>query len=160
MAVDLNRLPDSSVLDTTVLIPALRRSRGDEHSAEFWDAMVATRRTMLVPTPSLAELLRKSATPVPRTPSVQVVPFDAASAEILGRHFPKNTLVQWRDAMHGPLDYYKFDAMILAICKRHGVALLSLDGKRMTTLAKDAGVKLHRPEEFQAAQTSIAFPSR
>jgi predicted nucleic acid-binding protein len=64
------------MLDSSVLIPALRKKKGDEIAVDLLDALVDGRRSVLIPAPAWAEILRGTPKAVPRTRYMRVVAFD------------------------------------------------------------------------------------
>jgi predicted nucleic acid-binding protein len=99
--IDHSLLPNSAMLDSSVLIPALgkkSRTTDDPACAKLFDALIADRRQVLVSTPTVAEILRRAPiSPLPRTRLVRVVSFDLAAAEVLGQRFPPSVLAKARD---------------------------------------------------------------
>lgn len=86
--IALDALPERCLVDTGVLIRALRQRRDDETPAcvAFFDAMVSSHgKRMLIAAPTVAEMLRGSSRPLLRTRSLLVVPFDLEAAELLER---------------------------------------------------------------------------
>jgi predicted nucleic acid-binding protein len=158
MPIDVNVLyGESAMLDSSVLVPALRRGKGDETCAELFDALVDARRNVLIAAPSWAELLRRSpAMPTPRTRYVRVVAFDLLAAEALAKHFTPTVVKSARaSGARGALGYYKYDVMIIACGIRHKVdGFITLDpeqGKQATA----AGLRVHTPDDFLPAQLSL-----
>jgi predicted nucleic acid-binding protein len=89
--MDPKLLPDRCLIDTGVLIRALRQQQDANtvDCAAFVEAMVMAEKTVLIAAPTLAEVLRsKPETTVPATRHVVVVPFDRRTAELLGEKMP------------------------------------------------------------------------
>ena len=151
MSVELKLLPPRALFDTSVFIKAFNKTDPDHRVCrDLYEAMKTLPRSILWSTLSIAEILRgEPRRKIPRTPGIIIVPFDYDSATILGRKFPADTLKQWREAGPGaPLDYYKFDAMILAIALRHDVPLVTTDGPQGKR-AKAVGVLAKHPTDYQ-----------
>ncbi|HEV3190741.1 MAG TPA: PIN domain-containing protein, partial [Polyangiaceae bacterium] len=124
-AIDPKRLPVSVLFDTSTLIAASDgRVRKDQEQAcaPLLDALVAAKRAVMIAAPSFAEFLRKAPrTPSPRLAGIDVVAFDRIASELLAAKFPKQVLTQYRDQStkgKPPLDYIKYDAMIVACAVR------------------------------------------
>lgn len=158
MSVDVARLPSRLLFDTTVFVKAWTRADPLHASCRaLYDAMRIPPRTVLIAAPSLAELMRKrEKNPFPRTTAIQVLPFGQKAAMLLGRKFPPETLKQWRAAGGAPVDFYKFDSMILAVAMCHGVPLVTTD-EDQATRGRALGIKVHHPDDFKTAQTSIKY---
>jgi hypothetical protein len=164
--IDPNLLPQSALLDSSVLVPALGgkvRPTDDAASGPLFNAMVQARRSVLIAAPSVAEILRKSPpSAIPRTKGVIVVPFDRPAAELLGTKFPIDILKRVRDeftssrAKPGPwLDYIKFDSMIVSCAVRHGAAVLVTTDIGQQKLAAKVGLLTREPRDYLAAQRNL-----
>jgi predicted nucleic acid-binding protein len=157
--IDHSLLPNSAMLDSSVLIPALGkkgRATDDPACAKLFDALVADRRQILVSTPTVAEILRRApVSPLPRTRLVRVVSFDLAAAEVLGQRFPPSVLAKVRDDTGGPLHYIKYDAMIVACAVRHRAEVLVTTDAKQRKLANSVGLRCATPSEFAAKQLAL-----
>jgi predicted nucleic acid-binding protein len=156
VTIDTLGLPGRALLDSSVAIPALRRESGDEICADFLDAMVDSRREVLIAAPTLAEILRGDPdAELPRTRYVRVVSFDQVAAHALGVRFPPATLKEWRDAEGAPLDYYKYDALIIATAVRYRVdAFISRDDRQLR-FASSVGLTARLPTAFEQPQLEL-----
>jgi len=157
--IDRSLLPNSAMLDSSVLIPALgkrARSTDDPASAALFDAMLAERHQILVSTPTVAEMLRRApVSPLPRTRLVRVVPFDLAAAEVLGQRFPPSVLTKVRDHTGSTLHYIKYDAMIVACAVRHRADVLITTDAKQRKLASSVGLRCAAPSEFATKQLAL-----
>lgn len=151
MQIDVAALPDTCLVDTGVLIRALRQRSDDETPAchAFFDAMVDSGVSrMLVAAPTVAEMLRGNPQPLPRTRSLLVVPFDLRAAELLGAEMPVEVLRAHgaHDAL--PLSYLKYDAMIVACAQRWDAdCIVALDTDHVR-LARHVGMPVVHPRAF------------
>ena len=144
-------LPETCLVDTGVLIRALRQRHDDETPAchAFFDAMVNSgSRRMLVAAPTVAEMLRGNPQPLPRTRSLLVVPFDLQAAELLGEEMPIQVLRAHRAPDQLPLSYLKYDAMIVACARRWDAdCIVALDTGHVT-LARHVGMPVLHPRQL------------
>ncbi|NRD50811.1 type II toxin-antitoxin system VapC family toxin [Corallococcus exiguus] len=86
-------------------------------SRELWDALVANRRDILIPAPSLAEFMRRGHKAPPAVRNVEIIPFDTPAALILATGLPMSVL----KAVNGTgtsMTHLKFDSMIMACAAR------------------------------------------
>lgn len=161
-AIDPDLLPNAALVDSSVLIPALDlKRRGHEVNIcrAFWDAMVAAKRRIVIAAPSISELLRgRPPTYVPRVPSVEIVPFDELAAITLGTVMPADLLKRVRDKVHGPLAYYKHDALIVACGIRRKVDCIVTTDAPMAGLGQALNIKVATPTHFLKKQVLIQFP--
>ncbi len=156
--MDPKLLPDRCLMDTGVLIRALRQKQDPDTAdcADFFEAMVHAQKTILVAAPTLAEVLRsKPETTVPPTRHVVVVPFDRRAAELLGEKMP------WTDQQARAAEasvsrsYIKFDAMIAACAKRWNASvIIALDGDHRT-MAAAVGLASRAPGSYRQAQQDL-----
>ena len=163
LSIDLARLPRRALLETGVLIRGLGDRKRDQHAVAcrlFFDAMLNERREILVAAPSVAEMLRgKTKTPIPRVAGLTVVGFDRRAAHLLAEQLPEHVLVKQRSDTGSPLQYLKYDALIVACALRHAAdAIVALDAGVMR-LARVAGLENHEPEWYRAAQQELNFES-
>jgi predicted nucleic acid-binding protein len=158
-AIDPDRLPHAALVDSSVLIPALDRKRSDDEAEicrAFWDAMVAAKRRIVIAAPSISELLRgRPPTYVPRVPSVEIVPFDELAAITLGTVMPTHLLKRVRDKVHGPLAYYKHDALIVACGIRRKIDCIVTTDAPMAGLGRELKIMVAAPISF--AQKQVVF---
>ena len=151
--IDVSKLPLVVLIDTSVLIPALRgqvKPSEDPACPALLDALVNERRSVLIAAPSAAEIFRRApTTSIPRTPLIRVFPFDLLAAEILGKQVPPHVINSFKDpAKPRPADYIKYDAMILACAVRHRAdALISTDENRRP-LAVSVGLPMQVPSDY------------
>ncbi len=157
--IDLDLLPPRALFDSSILFGALG-SRDDGPTAEacrkLFEAMIENGKTVLVSAPTIAELLRgESPVEPPRTAGVVVVGFDDQAARILAKEFPQEVLIRFRDATGTPLQYIKYDAMIVACAKRHRAECLVTGDAAMARLANHAGLPCFAPDHFYAKQGTL-----
>lgn len=156
MTIDLAALPGRALFDSSVAIPALRRGPGDRPCADLLDAMIDTRREVIIAAPTLAEILRGDPdADLPRTRFVRIVAFDQLAAHELGIRFPATVLKQWRDATGAVLDYFKYDAMIVATASRHRVDAFITRDDRQAAFAASVGLTVRSPDSFKPPQLSL-----
>jgi predicted nucleic acid-binding protein len=162
--IDEGRLPETVLLDTTVLIPAAdgpARTDQDRACKPLLEALVSAKKTILVAAPSLAEFLRKSPRrPLPHATAIEVLAFDQRAAQLLSTKFPMQVLVSYRDAakQYPPIDYIKYDAMIVACALRHKAGhFISLDNQQLR-MAAAVGLHAARPRDFMSKQQSLQYP--
>lgn len=147
------------MFDTTVLVAASGgRTRPDQEGAcrPLFDAIVSTGRTVLVATPTFAEFLRKErARAIPHLAHIEVVPFDRLAAQLLAEKFPKEVLTRYRDESDKkapPIDYIKYDAMIVACGVRHRAdVFVSLDTDQRK-MASKVGLSVAWPRDYMGRQ--------
>jgi len=161
--IDPQLLPSRVLIDTGVLIRALGQRPKDPRSKpcrSFFEAMIHVKGQMLISAVSIAEMIRKdpsSSSAIPRTKSIMVVAFDARAGQILGERFPMATLVEARGPGGTLLDYFHYDALIVACAIRHGAhSIVSLDGG-MAKLGAKVGIKVEEPDAFLHRQRAL-FP--
>lgn len=149
-------LPRRAMLDTGVVIRALRQREDDQGCVEFWDLMLASKRKVLIAAPTWAEALRSHPdTQIPATTQIVVVPFDRQSAEILAAHIPMVTQKQLAKALSIPCGYFKYDAMIVSCAKRWKAdVIVTLDADHRK-LAKTIGVQCVSPSQYTSAQIPL-----
>ena len=108
--IDVARLPQRALFDTTVVIRALGDRPADARSPAceaLWEAMLQNGRQVLIAAPTIAEMARKEGArrSIPRRRGVEVVAFDDLAAELLGRSMP-NSILQAATQQAGlPKDY-------------------------------------------------------
>jgi predicted nucleic acid-binding protein len=139
------------LLDSSVLIPALGDRPGDPWTPDCIECLrllVNNRCTVLIAAPTLAEVLRfGKGKSVPRVDGVEVVSFDAQAARILANDLDIDAIRSIRTEMEGPMDYYKYDALIVACAKRHGAhGFVGRDG-RQKKLAEKVGLLFLSPQD-------------
>lgn len=157
-AIDSSKLPERSMIDTNVLILALGHRPDDPQTPlckELWAELLRSKRRVLIATPSIAELGQHATAhpPVPFTKNVYVVDFDYKAAQILGEKFSKK-FIQSHKPDGVPINYMKWDILILACALRHGATLITLD-KPMTKIGLEAGVKIKTVNDFTDPQRNL-----
>lgn len=162
MTIDVAALPSRCLIDTGVFVRWLGDHHGEEkakHSIDFVQAMLKAGKRLLVSSPTVAEAIRhKPGRTIPNTRNVEVVSFDDVAAGILGNNFHREVLVSARDALGVPIDYIKYDAMIVACASRHKAGtIVTLDGG-VLELAKKLSPPLIAkfPNEFYLRQATFA----
>jgi predicted nucleic acid-binding protein len=158
--IDVAKLPQRALFDTTIVIRALGDRPDDARSPAceaLWEAMLQNGRQVLIAAPTIAEMARKEGArrSIPRRRGVEVVAFDDLAAELLGRAMP-NSILQAATQQAGlPRDYIKYDALIVACAARHRVThVITLDGD-LTGLAAKVGLSVAKPDDFLAAQSRL-----
>lgn len=161
MTIDATKLPMRVLLDTSVLVAALRHEPGDEDAAEFFRTMVNQKREVLVSTLSVAELLRRAPTsPLPRVKHVRTVAFDDRCGEVCGKHFAPIVLKgEAAKAAMLPAAYWKFDALIVASAIRYGAECIVTADEGQKRLAARAGLRALGVSSFQGAQLTLTPPA-
>lgn len=150
--IDLTRLPPRAMVDTGVLIRALGQRASDPRASlckEFWDQMLRLGREILISAPTVTEVSRSSKfppLPIPSVRNVTVVGFDRRAAMILAEKFPDQVLRAQAGSL--PIDYIRYDALILACAIRYEATLVTLDGP-LTSIAASGGVKCEKVDAFQ-----------
>lgn len=157
--IDPDLLPKRALLDSSVFFGGLSsRAKGPlaEECREFLRVMLEHRRTVLVATPTITELLRgQDVIEPPRTRGVVIVSFDEPAARLLGEKFPASTLVRLRDQLGAPLQYIKYDALIVACALRHRAdSVITMDAG-IKALASHVGIKAQSPCDFASKQLSL-----
>ncbi|PCH53994.1 MAG: hypothetical protein COC22_01200 [Flavobacteriaceae bacterium] len=156
--MDPKRLPNRCLMDTGVLIRALRQ-REDADTADctdFFEAMVTLGNTILIAAPTLAEVLReRPETVIPSTRHVVVVPFDRRAAEMLADKMPTATQRAQAAATNVSRSYIKYDAMIAACAGRWDAkVIIALDGDHRK-LAPKVGLESRPPGSYRKAQLEL-----
>lgn len=157
-AIDPDKLPESVLIDSSVLLPALGRTRktDDPQSRPLFDALIEHKRRILIAAPSAAEFYRCSSNgEIPRTPFVEIAAFDALAAELLGKKFPKDILVQFKGRTGAPMNYIKYDAMIVACAVRHRAAAFVSTDDQQRRMASAVGLIVKAPSDYTAKQTEL-----
>jgi predicted nucleic acid-binding protein len=163
--IDTDRLPRRALVDSSVLIAAWANRRDEPLKPvceAFLHAMEQHERRILIAAPTVAELLRGTPpVPLPRRKSLVPVAFDTVTAEMLGRELPAPVLQQLRDAAGKPTgQHFKYDALIVACAKRHGVdCIVSLD-PHIPKLAEHVAVPCRTPDFFQLPLMAFARQQR
>jgi predicted nucleic acid-binding protein len=152
--IDHGLLPARCLVDTGVLIRAL--SQFDDKQAavcrDFFDAMVACGKQMLLAAPVIAEVLRGRPQPLPRTKSLIPVAFDSRAAEILGLEIPVAVLRSESPKSGHSRTYLKYDAMIVACAKRWAAeCIVALDDDH-GVLAHYVEIPVRHPRDFLCKQ--------
>jgi predicted nucleic acid-binding protein len=159
--VDPGRLPDSALLDTTVMIRALGDRPNDPRAplcASLFAKMVQIGKRVLVAAPTVAEMMRSSQqTMPPRSRYVEIVPFDLSAAMMLADKLPLSVLKTLKEQGLGPLTYLKYDALIVACAIRHKADCLVTLDKTMGKLAEQAELPCKTPSDFLQRQTTLKF---
>jgi predicted nucleic acid-binding protein len=151
--IDPDKLPARALIDTGVLIRALGQKSDDPRAkvcVAFWDEMIATKRQILIPAPTITEATRNTAYPalaVPSVANVIVVAFDHRAAVICADKFPEQVIRNEHKASGLFLEYLRYDALILACAIRYDAILVTLEGP-MSGLAAAAGLTCKQPEDF------------
>jgi predicted nucleic acid-binding protein len=140
---------------------ALGDLQGDPNAQlciEFFQAMLANGREILIAAPTLAEVMRKDATKsVPRQVGIDIVGFDDVAAELLGRTFPMSVLKEL-DRSGTTLTHLKYDALIFACAIRHNaecIVTLDSDHKKLSDALKPGGLPVNHPDYYQSPQRSL-----
>lgn len=153
--MDKAALPKRVLIDTTVLIRALGERPNDPDTPDcrdFFDAMLAGGRTLLVEAPSISEMLRGQPKPaLPNTTGILVVAFDDEAAITLGLQFPAATLKSLAASTGLSGTYLKYDALIAACALRHRAEHLVTVDRRLHPQVPP-GLKVTQPGEFRARQ--------
>jgi predicted nucleic acid-binding protein len=159
--IDVAKLPQRALFDTTIVIRALGDRPDDPRSPAceaLWEAMLQNGRQILVAAPTIAEMARKEGgakRSLPRRKGVEVVAFDDLAAELLGRSMPNTVLQTAKEQTKLPRDYIKYDALIIACAARHRAThIITLDDG-MTGLATKVGLSIGRPEDYLTAQATL-----
>lgn len=76
--------------------------------------MLENKHDILIAALSIAELRRKYETQLPRVRNILVVPFDEEAADLLAREFPSHVFHEIQKADGTPLNYIKYDSLIVA----------------------------------------------
>lgn len=150
------------MLDTTVLIAASGgRVRSDQAGAcrPLFEALIQSGKPILVATPSFAEFLRSGLQrDPPRLAGFEVVPFDRRAARALAEKFPKEALTRYRDESdkgQPPLQYIKYDAMIVACALRHKADVFVSIDTDQRKMASAVGLRVAWPRDFFAQQLTL-----
>ena len=157
--IDPNKLPSRALIDSGVLIRALGQRAGDaraELCKEFWAEMLSSDREILISAPTVAEVSRHSKfppLPIPSVRNVTVVAFDRKAAMILAEKFPEQVLRAHAGSL--PIDYIRYDALILACAVRYNAILVTLDNP-LSAIAIAGAAKCMKVEEFQT-QLGLLF---
>jgi predicted nucleic acid-binding protein len=145
------------MLDSSVLVPALGRARATDDAAcrPLFDSLIASGCRVLIAAPTAAEIYRRSpTTAIPRTRLVEVVPFDALAAIELGQRFPPDVLKTFRQGKI-PLDYIKYDAMIVACAIRHRAQAFVSTDEHQRKLASAVGLTVKYPRDYLSKQQEM-----
>ncbi|MCK5798394.1 MAG: type II toxin-antitoxin system VapC family toxin [Deltaproteobacteria bacterium] len=152
--IDEGSLPVRVALDTSVVVAALLNGDEDEASSMFLDAMIKNKKTIMVPSPVLAEALVGGVKGIQHVPFMRTIAFDEKAAIELATSFPKkSTLTNPGDPKCRRV--FKFDGMILATAKRFNCdCFVTLDAKQLN-LADHVGMNAKRPSDFLLKQLSL-----
>jgi len=162
--MDPSKLPGRALIDSGVLTRALGDLPSDSDTPacrDFWQAMLAAERDILIAAPSVAEVIRLNGTrSVPRSPQIEVVAFDQVAAEILGRRFPMAVLKQLKHA-GTTLTHFKYDALIVACAVRHNADCIVALDPDIFILAQHTGLPSYQPSHYRTAPVPMRplFPS-
>jgi predicted nucleic acid-binding protein len=159
MPVDARGLPRRLLLDSSVLIPALRRKKGDEPCAELFEALVASKVETLIAAPTVAEMMkRKPPRSLPHVRTIEVVAFDQAAAMLLGGdRFPHVALTKFKEEGAGAVHYFKYDMLILACAVRHRAECIVTHDRWQTKIASEIGLPAKTAADYQGRQ--LTFPT-
>jgi predicted nucleic acid-binding protein len=153
VAADPNKLPARARLDTGVVLRALGEFPDDPDSVtcqRLFEVMIEAERELLIAAPTLAEVMRKDGKKsIPKTPGVEVVPFDFKAAEILGSRMPIATLKEVRAHSTSSLTHLKYDALIVACAVRHGAECIIAIDTDIAKLAMLFGLTAFHPSELR-----------
>lgn len=115
--------------------------------------MVDAKNTMVIAAPTIAEIMRfGDGVPLPRTYHWEVASFGRRAAELVARIFPEQIIRAVQQEFGFPLDYIRYDAMIVAVGLVERVsAVVTLDGGKngVAVLARRAGMPAYGPEDFK-----------
>lgn len=158
--IDPDKLPTRALLDSSVLIPALGdRPKEPEAPAcrALLRALIEHGKEVVIAAPSLAEFMRgKDRDRPPLLRNVLVLPFDSKAALRLGQDFPHDVLKTHVDKNAGTsIDYYRYDAMIVAVGLRWNAKMLVSLDRRQVELARSVGMRVAGPGEFNRAQLPL-----
>lgn len=148
------KLPARALIDTGILIRALGQQPKDPRAKickEFWDAMLAAKRQILIAAPTITETTRSTdfpALPPPSVPNVLVVAFDLQAALVCAQKFPEQVIKNEQESTGLFLNYLRYDALILACAIRYDAVLVTLEAP-MSKLAAKVGLDCRRPEDFE-----------
>lgn len=157
--MDPSKLPGRALIDTGLLTRAMGDLPPDEFTPnckDFYEAMLANGRDLLIAAPTVAEIIRKDGKrQIPRTARIEVVAFDAVAAEILGRRMPMDVLKTIRDQLGTDLTHLKYDALIVACAARYKAdCIVALDG-HFPPLAATVDIDCFPPSHYLAKQLSL-----
>lgn len=154
--IDRKSLPRVALIDTPVIIRAVLKDRQDEGVTPvcraFVEAMLESKRTLLISTPSLAEVIRgRPAVEVPSVKGIETVSFDRRTAMVLGRTFPADKLKQLAKVEKMDREVIYFDTMIVACAIRHQAeAVVTLDkGRMMKSLGEHCPIPICAPGDYK-----------
>ncbi|HEY4242691.1 MAG TPA: type II toxin-antitoxin system VapC family toxin [Kofleriaceae bacterium] len=144
-----DRLPPRALVDTGVVLRAFGSYPDEAHSAAcraFVEAMLAAQHELLIAAPTIAEILRGDARPVPRIEGVVVVPFDDEAAVWIGTRLPMPALKKLAEPGLTST-HLKYDALIVGCAGRQDVdCIVSLD-RGIHKLASHVGLVCLWPAE-------------
>lgn len=156
--IDPDNLPPRILLETGVLIRAIGgfQDKHTAHCIEVADRIVQQSRTILAAAPSLAELLRVDySRRFPKVSGLEVIAFDRAAAELVGRHYPATEIKALAAALGIRQGLVKVDAMVVACAVRHRAdAIVALDDD-IKKIAKKFGADCHAPIDLLPTQAKL-----
>jgi predicted nucleic acid-binding protein len=118
--------------------------------------MLRIDREILISAPTVAEIGRSSnfpPLPIPSVRNVTVVAFDRKAAIVLAEKFPEQVIRAHAGTL--PINYMRYDALILACAVRYNATLVTLDNP-LSAIANAGGAKCMKVEEFQT-QLGLLF---
>jgi hypothetical protein len=158
--IDVQRLPDRVMLDSSVLTLTRHDALGTEADLcrELYRALIKNGRTILIPTPAVAEYIRHPPhDPPPRHPLVEIVTVDEVTAMVLGKRLPDRVWLKQKPEISTTV--VKYDAMIIACALRGGAkAFISRDGRQLN-LAREVGLIGMQPTDLIGGQLEIFGPT-
>jgi predicted nucleic acid-binding protein len=150
---EIKMLPQVAMVDTGVLMRALGDRPRDPRSKDcmdFFKSMINYKRLILIATPVLAEYVRGNPMgKLPRGKSIQVVSFDRASAEILGKELPVAGFKKLESVSGLEKGFIYYDAMIIACAMRYGAQCIVTLDPNMKMYADTTRMKFCTPRDFK-----------
>lgn len=140
-------------LDSSVLIPALGERPNDtwsETCVRCLDLLLENGCSVFYSAHSLAEFLRHDVSEPPKMARLRPEPFDAKAARLMSK-FNVNDLKEVRDDHGGPMNYYKYDTLIVATAMRHNAHIFVGRDGGQARLAKRAELPFMTPYQVVAA---------
>lgn len=156
--IDPKLLPKRALLDTMVLSRVLGNEAEEDAGASraFFDAMLASGKTILVATPSLAEHLRRPGAPdVPHVRGIEVVAFDRAAVKVVAEKLPIDAVKALATAGTGERLCLKVDSMVVACAVRHRADVVLTTDKGVRKLCERCGMKCAEPNNYFEKQTRL-----
>jgi len=160
MQIDIEKLPNTALIDTGVFIRFLGERPDDPRSPvskAICREMINNGKELFIASPTITEVTRHKGQRIPRQRGITVVAFDYLAAEKLGIDGPESLITELVSATRTNRNYIKYDYIIAACAARaRANALIAWDDDYRKICASLKITYIH-PVELLAPESAAEF---